>query len=138
VPSLPVGGYQLRVEARGFKTHITANVVLTPGSTVRADVKLEIGTAQQSVEVTAAAQVLQTENARVATEVSSTLVNSLPVQVNGSSRSPFDLAATTGEVNGAGTFRIGGGNDTVGITLDGSSWQAIRSVTTPEMAARPP
>jgi hypothetical protein len=121
VPSLPVGGYQLRVEAPGFKTHITANVVLTPGSTVRADVKLEIGTAQQSVEVSAAAQVLQTENARVATEVSSTLVNSLPVQVNSSSRSPFDLAATTGEVNGAGTFRIGGGNDTVGITLDGSS-----------------
>src|SRR5213592_4154375 len=46
VPSLPVGGYQLRVEAPGFKTHITANVVLTPGSTVRVDVKLEIGTAQ--------------------------------------------------------------------------------------------
>jgi hypothetical protein len=90
------------------------------------DVKLEIGTAQQSVEVTAAAQVLQTENARVATEVSSTLVNSLPVQVNGNSRSPFDLAATTGEVNGAGTFRIGGGNDTVGITLDGSSLPRAR------------
>jgi hypothetical protein len=53
--------------------------------------------------------------------VNSTLVDALPVQVNGNSRSPFDLASNTAEVNGAGTFRIGGGNDTVGITLDGSS-----------------
>ena len=48
-------------------------------------------------------------------------MDSLPVQVNGGSRSPFDLASTTAEVNAAGTFRIGGGNNTVGITLDGSS-----------------
>jgi hypothetical protein len=49
-------------------------------------------------------------------------VDSLPVQVNGTSRSPFDLAsAGAGEVNSAGTFRIGGGNDTVGVTLDGTS-----------------
>jgi len=61
-------------------------------------------------------------NARVATNVSSTFLNSLPVQVNGNSRSPFDLAsAGAGEVNSAGTFRIGGGNDTVGVTLDGTS-----------------
>ncbi len=58
----------------------------------------------------------------MATNVSSVLVDSLPVQVNGTSRSPFDLAsAAAGEVNSAGTFRIGGGNDTVGVTLDGSS-----------------
>ena len=88
---------------------------------MRVDVTLEVGQTQQSVEVTAAAQLVQTENARVSTTVSSTLVDSLPVQVNGDSRSPFDLASTTAEVNAAGTFRIGGGNNTVGITLDGSS-----------------
>jgi hypothetical protein len=121
VPSLPVGEYQVRVERQGFKTSITEKVEITPGGTARVDVKLEVGTAQQSVEVTATAQVLQTENARVATEVSGTLVDALPVQVNGNSRSPFDLASTTGEVSAAGTFRIGGGNNTVGITLDGSS-----------------
>ena len=31
------------------------------------------------------------------------------------------MASITAEVNAAGTFRIGGGNNTVGITLDGSS-----------------
>jgi len=121
VTSLPVGTYMLRVEKDGFKTHTTGNVVITPGGTARVDVKLEVGTAQQTIEVSATAQVLQTENARVATEVPNTLVDALPVEVNGNSRSPFDLASTTGEVNGAGTFRIGGGSDTVGITLDGAS-----------------
>jgi hypothetical protein len=121
IPSLPVGEYQVRAEKPGFKTRITDNVVITAGGTARVDASLEVGTTQQSVEVIAAAQLVQTENARVSTTVSSTLVNSLPVQVNGASRSPFDLASTTAEVNAAGTFRIGGGNNTVGISLDGSS-----------------
>jgi hypothetical protein len=47
---------------------------------VRVDVSLQVGQTQQSVEVTAAAQLVQSENARVSTSVSSTLVNSLPVQ----------------------------------------------------------
>src|ERR1022692_2633115 len=121
VPGLPVGTYQLKVEVPGFKSHVTDRIMVGPGEEIRVDVKLDIGTAQQTVEVSAAAQVVQTENARVSTMVNSTLVDALPVQVNGNSRSPFDLASYTAEVNGAGTFRIGGGTDTVGITLDGSS-----------------
>jgi Carboxypeptidase regulatory-like domain len=121
VPSLPVGSYQVRTEKSSFKTNVTENVVVVAGDTVRMDVTLQVGQTQQTVEVAATTQLVQTENARVSTSVSSTLVNSLPVLVNGASRSPFDLASTTAEVNAAGTFRIGGGNDTVGITLDGSS-----------------
>ncbi len=122
VPSLPVGAYQLKVDVEGFKSYVANNVAVSPGGETRVDIKLEVGTAQQRVEVMASAQVVQTENARVATNVSSTMVDSLPVQVNGTSRSPFDLAsAAAGEVNAAGTFRVGGGNDTVGVTLDGSS-----------------
>jgi len=119
--SLPVGAYAVRVEVQGFRSHITNNVLISPGSEVRVDVQLEVGSTQTSIEVSAAAQLVQTENARVSTMVNSTLVDALPVQVNGNSRSPFDLAGSTAEVNSAGTFRIGGGNDTVGITLDGSS-----------------
>src|SRR5450755_1763658 len=93
VPSLPVGVYRVKVERGGFKTHIIENVVIAPGGTVRADVSLQVGQSQQSVEVMANAQVVQTENARVATTVSSRLVDQLPVVVNGVSRSPFDLAS---------------------------------------------
>jgi hypothetical protein len=80
VPSLPVGSYQVRTERPSFKTNITDNVVVVAGGTVRVDVSLQVGQTQQSVEVTAAAQLVQSENARVSTSVSSTLVNSLPVQ----------------------------------------------------------
>lgn len=121
VPSLPVGIYQVKVEQDGFRTALTDNAEITPGGTLRADISLQVGQAQQSIEVSASGQLIETENARVSTSVSSALVDSLPVQVSGASRSPFDLASTTAEVNAAGQFRIGGGNDTVGITLDGSS-----------------
>ena len=59
----------------------------------------------------------------MATSVSSVLVDSLPVQVSGASRSPFDLAATTAEVSGSGdsNFRVGGGRiGAFGVTLDGT------------------
>ena len=121
VPSLPVGSYQVKAEKPSFKTSITASVAVNAGNSVRVDIVLQVGQTQQSVEVVATGQLVQSENARVSTSVSSTLVNALPVQVNGGSRSPFDLASTTAEVNSAGTFRIGGGNNTVGISLDGSS-----------------
>ena len=52
VPALPVGSYVVKVEKQGFKTSVTQNVDITPGTTVRVDVKLEIGTTEQSIEVT--------------------------------------------------------------------------------------
>ena len=112
----------MRVESQGFKTHVRDHVVLTAGGTVRVDVALELGTTQQTVEVTATAQLLQADTASVATAVSNTLVDGLPVVVNGASRSPFDLAATAPEVNtSGGGFRIAGGGNTWGMTLDGTS-----------------
>jgi hypothetical protein len=143
VPSLQVGVYQLRVEQAGFRTHVRENVTLTAGSTVRADVVLEVGTAQQTVEVTATAQLIQADSASVATAVSNTLVDGLPVVVNGASRSPFDLAATAPEVNTSGGFRIAGGGNTWGMTLDGTSItgdkqgsdQAVAAMNSPSVEA---
>src|SRR3989442_858526 len=98
VPSLPVGDYQVRVENTGFKTHLANDLVVAAGATVRLDVSLELGTTQQTIEVAANAQLLTTGTARVATEVSSRLVDNLPLIVNGAVRSPVDLATTTAEV----------------------------------------
>ena len=122
VPSLPVGDYQVRVESTGFKTYVASNIVVAPGSTVPLDVVLEVGTTQQTVEVVANAQLLQSESARVATEVSNRLVDELPVVVNGAVRSPFDLSSTTAEVNSTGQYRVGGGKGgAYGMTLDGTT-----------------
>jgi hypothetical protein len=122
VPSLPVGNYQVRVEITGFKTYIARDVVVAAGATVPLDVILELGTTQQTVEVVAAAQLLQSETSRVATEVANRLVDELPVAVNGALRSPFDLSAGTAEVNSTGQFRVGGGRGgAYGMTLDGTT-----------------
>src|SRR5271157_5348784 len=122
VPSLPVGNYQLRVVNAGFKTYLGNDIVVAAGATVELNVALEVGTTQQTVEVAANAQMLQTEAARVATEVSNRLVDQLPVFVNGAVRSPFDLSAGAAEVNSTGQYRVGGGKGgAYGMTLDGST-----------------
>ena len=127
IPSLPVGTYQLRVESPGFKTHVRDNVLLAGGTTLRLDAELELGTTLQTVEVTEVVQMLQSENARVSTQVVSKLVDELPLVVGGTMRSPFDLANITGDVGGTATqndnnFRIGGGRPgRFGMTLDGIS-----------------
>jgi hypothetical protein len=122
VPSLPVGNYQLRVENAGFKTYVGNDIVVGAGATVLLNVSLEVGATQQTVEVAANAQMLQAETARVATEVSNRLVDELPVMVNGAVRSPFDLSASTAEVNSTGQYRVGGGKGgAYGMTLDGST-----------------
>jgi hypothetical protein len=122
VPSLPVGTYRIRVESTGFKAYVADGIEVQPGSTLLVDATLEVGTAQQTVEVTANAQLLQSESARVATEVSNQLVDDLPTLVNTAVRSPFDLSSTTAEVNSTGQYRVGGGKGgAYGMTLDGST-----------------
>ena len=108
------------MENTGFKNYVVNSVVVAAGATVPLDVTLELGTTQQTVEVVANAQLLQTEAGRVATEVSNKLVDELPVVVNGAVRSPFDLSGTTAEVASAGQYRVGGGRGgAYGMTLDG-------------------
>jgi len=119
--SLNLGEYKVTVEKEGFKAYIANNVIVTPGGSTALDVVLQVGATTQSVEITASAQILQTENAKVSSTVSATLVNDLPVLVNGTSRTPFDIAATTPEVSTSGGYHIGGGNNALGVALDGSS-----------------
>jgi hypothetical protein len=123
LPSLPVGAYRLRVEIQGFKAHVQDNVVLAAGGTARVDVQLELGTTLQTVEVSAKAQLLESETARLQAQVDSKMVDSLPLVVAGNMRSAFDLAVTTPGVETSGSStRVGGGQaGQFGITLDGVS-----------------
>ncbi len=120
-PTLPIGQYRVTVEKQGFKSSVSNNVSVTPGGSANLNVKLEVGAASQSVEVTAAAAMLQTESATVSSTVSATLVKDLPVLVNGASRTPFDIASTVPEVSTTGGYHIAGGSQDMGVSLDGSS-----------------
>ena len=59
------GTYDLTVHATGFRPLSQAGIHLDPNQVARLDVKLEIGSATQSVEVVAAAPLLQTQTAAV-------------------------------------------------------------------------
>jgi len=109
LPALPIGVYRVEFEAPGFKKVVRDQTEVLAGVTHRADVQFELGSVSESVLVESQASQLQTESSRVATNVSTRLVEDLPLQVNGAIRSVFNLALIAPETKTAGGFRIGGG-----------------------------
>ena len=76
---LPAGHYSLTVEAATFKTHKIADFSLLAGNRPRIDIKLEVATATENVEVTAAAPLLQSETSSVGSSIPETAVAELPL-----------------------------------------------------------
>ena len=58
---LPVGTYNVRVENAGFQAATQSNVTLQMNQIAKMDFQLQVGNVETTVEVTAAAPVLQTE-----------------------------------------------------------------------------
>jgi hypothetical protein len=78
-PSLAPGIYSIRTEHAGFKGAMSNNVEVQVQQTVRLDLTLEIGQTSESIEVTAAAALLQSENATVGTVVETKSITELPL-----------------------------------------------------------
>ena len=57
----------MRVEKQGFRAPIESNVDVGVNQVVRADMTLKIGSATETVEVTTAAPLLQTETSSLGT-----------------------------------------------------------------------
>ena len=53
VPALSPGQYNVRIDKEGFKPAVLANVTVNAATNTRADVTLEVGSAQQAIEVQA-------------------------------------------------------------------------------------
>ena len=67
---LPAAVYTLEVEVSGFKDYKQHGVSLEAGQTARQDVRLAVGTTSETIEVTAQAPLLNTENANISSDVS--------------------------------------------------------------------
>jgi hypothetical protein len=94
-PSLPPGFYNLKTEHPGFKTSTSNNIEVQVQQTVRLDLTLQVGQVNESVEVSAAADLLQAENATVGSVISNTSIVELPL--NG--REYLNLVALTSNAN---------------------------------------
>ncbi len=77
--SLSLGTYVVKAELSGFKTTVTKPIQVEAKQIMRLDFKLDLGSIQESIEVTARLSVLQTESATVGTVISGTTVNALPL-----------------------------------------------------------
>lgn len=78
-PAIKTGAYQVTVEAPGFKKSVRSGIQLSIQQQAEIDFTLETGDISQSVEVTAAAPLLQTQESSVGQSVSGQTINDLPL-----------------------------------------------------------
>src|SRR5262245_56591514 len=62
---LPAGTYQVTVSPPGFKKYVRQSIVVAATQTVRLDVELEVGAAEESVTVSADVPLLNTETGEI-------------------------------------------------------------------------
>src|SRR5437667_726523 len=76
-----VGTYTLEIAPKGFKAVKIANIVISVGTTVTQDVKLELGTGSEQVTVEAGAEVVQTTESSLSQLVDRNIWQNMPLQV---------------------------------------------------------
>lgn len=142
------GTYTVRVEAAGFATHVTDNVVVNVQKTDTVDAQLSPGKVTEQVVVNTTAPLLQTETADVGQTIDSIAVNDMPLNgrqwsslgmlaagvnsVNpnaseagwGAPGGPADkVYSINGQADGNNDFRLNGVADMTGFFDPGAAFQ---------------
>src|ERR1017187_7660419 len=126
-PDLTPGTYDVKVVLSGFDTVVKTNIELQVQQTARVDFALIVGQSTQTIEVSANAALLTTENATVGTVIEEQRIMDLPL--NG--RSFFSLVALSPNVTYGFTAaaqasgRLGGSRGSLTIALSGgrATWE---------------
>ena len=131
VPFLSPGAYEIRVEAKGFETHILKGVELTVGQVAVYDVQMKVGAVSAEVYITTEVPLVETEKTQQANTIQTRQVENLPnltrnffaaiYTLPGVSSSNAPRAQGNGNFNfGSTGFSIGGSNGRANlITVDG-------------------
>jgi hypothetical protein len=117
------GTYTLRGEVAGFQTFIDNGLEVHLQSTLTVDIAFTAGAVKQQVTVTAAAPLLQAENAAIGQTVTSQTVNDLPL--NGRNWTSLgQLAAGTSTAPVSNPSSNSGSTDSAYFSVDGVNlWQ---------------
>ena len=78
-PLLPVGNYDIKVEMQGFKAETVRGIRLETAGQPRQDIVLQVGSVAETVEVSAAAVTLQTENSTTGGVIENKRIIELPL-----------------------------------------------------------
>jgi len=79
LPRVPIGIYDITVQAKGFQTASRPAVTLEINQTARVDVQMTIGEVSQTVEVTGSVPLLQTESTQLGTVIGAKTNEDLPL-----------------------------------------------------------
>src|SRR6201998_1143475 len=79
ITPLHIGRYSVSVEATGFHREIRKDIVLDVQQTIRLDFSLKVGAVSETMEVTGATPLLETESASLGNVVTAETVEELPL-----------------------------------------------------------
>ena len=112
VSNLPPGPYTAIVDAPGFKRLVRSGITLNVDQTAQLDLVLEVGSTTETIKVTSAEPLLETQTSDVGQVISNKSIESLPLN----QRNPFSLIllvpGVTGTVGSSFTglqFNVNGG-----------------------------
>ncbi len=103
------GTYEVKVTAKGFKDGVYNGVIVTVGGQISQDVALAVGSASESVEVTAGTVTLEKESSDIDASISPEQVADLPLVVSGNLRTLSTLEFLVPGTVGPGTSSGGSG-----------------------------
>ncbi|MGH9453906.1 MAG: carboxypeptidase-like regulatory domain-containing protein, partial [Terriglobia bacterium] len=107
-PNLLSGAYDLTVSAKGFRNFVQSGIRLNINQAARLDVKLDLGSAVQTVQVNANPSPLNYENAVQKGTVTPETLESLPLVLNGQTRTVVSFVLLEpGVTSGGGDNRNG-------------------------------
>ncbi len=121
VTQLIPGQYEVGAEKLGFKKTLVSNILLETAAVVRVDLRMEVGDLLTSIEVQAAAPLINSESADVAIISSNQVMQHMPINVRGQWDGFYGNVATLlPGVSSNWSFAGSRGGES-GITVDGAS-----------------
>ena len=120
--ALPPGEYTLTVTAPGFRTYKASGIDLTVGRLPNIDVKMEVGTVTETVEITGAAPMVDVTQSKVAITVEKEIIDNIPKGRSFQSLIPFAAGARQEPLQGGTStrdngFQIDGATDSENVYL---------------------
>ncbi len=129
ITPVPVGTYVVTAELTGFRLSTTQPLTLEAKQVARLDFKMTVGQMQETVEVTAASPLLQTETTTVGEVISGNTVQTLPLNGRNTAQLTLLLPGTMtynprgftniGAINSNRPFVNGNREQTNNFTVDG-------------------
>jgi hypothetical protein len=131
-PTVQGGTYDVKVTKEGFRPALESNLAVTTNSVARADITLQVGSITETLEVTGATQLLQTDRSETRSEIATKTLTDAPVPLGRNYQSlfvtlpgfspPSSAHSVPSNPSRALTFNVNGTTrSSVNVRIDGAS-----------------